>query len=117
MPARPESGFVLLNRPEFAGRQKCITRTHWNTNDATNPLEQGQGVEVNRLLVKTLDWEEIREFLVRRKSLRELVGEDNYKAIFDRRTKHLTGMLMHEMSIFIDGYHHGRGTSRGQNTR
>ncbi len=57
------------------------------------------------VMAKSLDWEEIRMFLVRRKFIRgnELDCE-TFDAICDRRTKGLSGTLMRELSVFIDGY-------------
>ena len=59
----------------------------------------------DRVMAKTLDWEEIRAFLVRRKFLRgNELEEETYDAICDRRTLELSGTLMRELSVFIDGY-------------
>ena len=59
-----------------------------------------------RVLVRTLDWEEIRHFLVYRKHFirgNEL-DEETFDAICDRKISNLSGTLMRELSVFIDGY-------------
>ena len=63
-----------------------------------------------RVICKTRDWLEIRQFLIRRKFLRGVaITEENFDAICNEETHGLSGVLMREMSIFIDGYHIGRG--------
>ena len=59
----------------------------------------------DRVMAKTLDWEEIRAFLVRRRFLRgSEFDEETYDAICDTRTRELSGTLMRELSVFIAGY-------------
>ena len=59
-----------------------------------------------RAFVKTQCWEEIRAFIAKRPFLRshEIVDDETYDAILDRRTGGLSGTLMRELSVFIDGY-------------
>ena len=71
-----------------------------------------------RVIAKNLDWNEIRVFLVRRRFFRgNELDEESYDAICDRRFGDLSYTLMRELSVYIDGYLHGRGTCRGQNRR
>jgi hypothetical protein len=53
----------------------------------------------------SLDWEEVRQFLINQKFIRgNEIDEDTFDAICDRRTKALPGTLLRELSVFIDGY-------------
>ncbi len=58
----------------------------------------------HRVSAKTLAFEEIRRFLVRRKFLRgNIVDEETFDLIYDRQIK-LSDTMMRELSVFIDGY-------------
>ena len=71
-----------------------------------------------RVLCKSLDWDEIRSFFVRRSFMRgNEIDEETYDAICDRCYGALSGQLARELSVYIDGYLHGKGTSVGRNRR
>ena len=58
----------------------------------------------HRVSAKTLAFEEIRRFLVRRKFLRgNIVDEETFDLIYDRQIK-LSDTMRRELSVFIDGY-------------
>lgn len=56
------------------------------------------------IVCELLDWEQIRSFLIKRKWLREHVGEKVFDLIIERKTHDLTGRLMYDLSLWIDGY-------------
>jgi hypothetical protein len=57
-----------------------------------------------RVMVQSLDWADLRAFLVRRKWLRERIGEDIFDAICQENTSQLSGLLMRELSLYVAGY-------------
>ena len=55
-------------------------------------------------MCRTMEFAEIRAFLVKRKFLRESIGEELFDRICNRDTADLPFSVMRELSIWIDGY-------------
>ena len=62
-----------------------------------------------RLFMRTMDWAEIRAFIVRRKWLRDEIEPEIYDQICSGQTNYLTGNMMRELSVYIAGYQMAKG--------
>lgn len=64
-----------------------------------------------RLLVEPLDWADVRQFVARRSwFIADAMGisEDVIRKIRDDDIADLSGSLLRELSVWIDGYKHGK---------
>ncbi len=62
-----------------------------------------------RLFLKSRDWAELRAFLVRRKWLRDAIEADVYDAVCSGNTNDLSGKLLRELSVYVEGYLEAKG--------
>ena len=63
--------------------------------------------------MRTMDWAEIRQFIVSRKFLRGEIEPEIYDCICYGTTNYLPGSLMRELSVYIAGYQMAKGTKSG----
>ena len=64
-----------------------------------------------RLAIPTMDWAEIRQFIVRRKWLRVELEPEIYDCICAGTTNYLPVSLMREISVYIAGYQRKGGST------